>query len=191
MVRGPARSLKAIHGGQATHEKSAAPKIAGLLRGGLRPQASVAPAERRATRALLRRRRSRMRRRAALLTHVQPPKSHSNVPALGKNIAAQANREGVAARCPDPVAPNSRAVDLALLAYADRLLTALALTLVHTAKAPQAQVVSRLRSIPGVGPLRALVLLDAIHDIQRLPRGQAAVSSCRLVRCAQEAAGNR
>jgi hypothetical protein len=40
-VLGPARSLPASHGGQATHETIDAHTIAGRLRGGRRPQASV------------------------------------------------------------------------------------------------------------------------------------------------------
>jgi hypothetical protein len=47
-----ALSLQARHGGQATNDTIAAPTRAVLLRGGRLPQASVAPAPRRATRAL-------------------------------------------------------------------------------------------------------------------------------------------
>src|SRR5262249_8890113 len=49
----------------------------------------------------------------------------------------------------------------------------------------------RLRSIPGVGKILALVMLYEIHDIQRFPRVQDFVSYCRLVKCAKESAGKR
>jgi hypothetical protein len=65
-VRGPALSMPAMHGGTATHDQSDAHKMAALLRGGLLPHASVSPAARRATRALLRRRTPLRRNRAAL-----------------------------------------------------------------------------------------------------------------------------
>jgi hypothetical protein len=55
-VLGHALSMKAIHGGKANHEKIDAPTLAGLRRGGMRPQAYVDPAAMRATRDLLRRR---------------------------------------------------------------------------------------------------------------------------------------
>src|SRR5215216_4172752 len=55
-VLGHALSMTAIHGGKATNDKSDAHKSAGLLRGGLLPQASVSPAAMRATRDLRRRR---------------------------------------------------------------------------------------------------------------------------------------
>ena len=66
VVLGHALSMKAIHGGQATHDTIDAQNIAVLLRGGMLPQASVYPAEMRATRDLLRRRMPLMRTRAAL-----------------------------------------------------------------------------------------------------------------------------
>ena len=70
-VLGHALSMQAIHGGKAKNDQIDAQKIAVLLRGGRLPQAYVYPADRRPTRDLLRRRMSRVRQRAELLTHVQ------------------------------------------------------------------------------------------------------------------------
>jgi transposase len=190
-VLGHALYMKAIHGGKAKNDKIDAHKIAVLLRGGMLPQAYVYPAEMRATRDLLRRRMSLMRQRAALLTHVQNTNSQYNLPEIGKKLAYKANREGVAERFPDPAVQQSIEVDLALLNSYDRLLTELELSLVNTAKAHNAQIFYRLRSIPGVGKILALVLLYEIHDIHRFPRVQEFVSSCRLVKCAKESAGKR
>ena len=69
-VRGHALSMKAMHGGTAKNDTIDAPTIAVVLRGGLLPQASVSPAEMRATRDLLRRRMPLMRTRAELLAPV-------------------------------------------------------------------------------------------------------------------------
>lgn len=60
---GHALSRTAMHGGQATNDTLDAQTMAVGLRGGRWPQASVSPAERRATRALLRRRRPLSRTR--------------------------------------------------------------------------------------------------------------------------------
>ena len=49
--------MQAIHGGKATNDTIDSQTIAGLLRGGMLPQAYVSPAAMRATRDLLRRRR--------------------------------------------------------------------------------------------------------------------------------------
>src|SRR5437667_12698571 len=99
-VLGHALSRKAMHGGTATNDKIDAQKIAVLLRGGMLPQASVSPAEMRATRDLLRRRLPLTRQRAELLAHIQNTNSQYNLPEIGKKIAYKTNRGGVAARCP-------------------------------------------------------------------------------------------
>jgi len=65
-VLGHALYMKAIHGGKAKNDKIDAHKIAGLLRGGMIPQAYVYPAEMRATRDLLRRRCHLVHKRAEL-----------------------------------------------------------------------------------------------------------------------------
>jgi transposase len=190
-VLGHALYMNAIPGGKAKNARIDAQKIAMWLRGGMRPQAYVYPAAMRATRALLRRRMHLTRTRAELLAHSQNTNSQYNLPEIGKKLAYKANRDGVADRFPDPAVQKSIEVDLALIGHYDRLLTALELDLVQTAKAHEAQTFYRLRSIPGVGKILALVLLDEIHDIRRFPRVQEVVSSCRLVNCAKASAGKR
>jgi transposase len=191
LVLGHAAYMKAIHGGKAQNDQLNAPKMAVLLCGGMLPQASVYLAEMRATRDLRRRHMSLMRHRAALLTHVQHTHRQYHVPEIGQKLAYQANRDGVAERFPDPAGQQSLEVDLTRLGSYDRLLTAIERSLVHTAKAHNVQVFDRLRSIPGVGKVLALVLLYELHHIHRFPRVQACVSSGRLVKCARASAGQR
>ena len=111
-VLGHALYMKAIHGGKAQNDKLDAQKIAVLLRGGLLPQAYVYPAAMRATRDLLWRRMHLAHTRGELLAHVQKTNSQDNLPAIGKNIAYQANRDGVADRFADPAVHKRIAVDL-------------------------------------------------------------------------------
>src|SRR5262249_53424299 len=73
----------------------------------------------------------------------------------------------------------------------DELLRDVALTIVTTAKHPDAHTLDLLQTVPGIGKILSLVLLYAIHDVNRFPRGQDVVSSCRLVQCARESAGKR
>ena len=119
-VLGQALYMKAIHGGKAKNDRLDARKIAVLLRGGMVPQAYVYPAEMRATRDLLRRRLHLTRKRAELLTHIQQTNWQYNLPEMGKKIAYQANRGGVAERFPDPAVHKSVEVDLALLDFYDQ-----------------------------------------------------------------------
>jgi transposase len=190
-VLGHALYMKAIHGGKANNDNIDAHKIAVLLRGGMRPQAYVYPAAMRATRDLLRRRLPLTCKRAELLAHVQNTNSQYNLPEIGKKLVYKANREGVAERFLEPAVHKSIEVDLTLIGQYDRLLTDLELALVQTAKAHDAQTFYRLRSIPGVGKILALVLLYEIHDIHRFPHVQEVVSYGRLVKCAKESAGKR
>jgi transposase len=190
-VLGHARYMKAIHGGKANNDRIDAHNIAVLLRGGMLPQAYGYPAEVRATRDLLRRRMHLMRQLAELLAHIQNPNSPDNLPEIGKQLAYQANREGVATRFPEVAVQKSIALDLTLIDAYDRLLTDLERDLGQTAREHEAQTFYRLRSIPGVGKILALVLLYEIHDIHRFPRVQACVSYGRLVKCAKASAGKR
>ncbi len=190
-VLGHALYMKAIHGGKAKHDKIDAQKIAVLRRGGMLPQAYVYPADMRATRDLLRRRLHLVRHRAELLTHVQQTNSQYNLPEIGKKIAYQANRDGVAERFPDPAVQKSIEVDLTLIGHDDALLRDLELAIVTTAKQHDANTLYLLQTVPGIGKILSLVLLYAMHDIARFPRVQDFVSYCRLVTCAKESAGKR
>jgi transposase len=190
-VLGHALYMKAIHGGKAKNDRIDAQKIAVLRRGGMLPQAYVYPAAMRATRDLLRRRIHFMRKRAELLTQVQQTNSQDNLPAIGKKIAYKANRDGVAERFSDPAVHKSIEVDLALVGHYDQLLRDMELSILTTAKQHDANTLYLLRTVPGIGEILSLVLLDEIHDIQRFSRVQEFASYCRLVKCAKESAGKR
>ena len=191
VVLGHALSMQAIHGGKATHDTSDSQNIAVLLRGGMLPQASGSPAAMRAPRDLLRRRRPLMRTRAALLAHLQHTQSQDPLPEIGQQLASKGQRHGGAARVLAPAVQKSIEVALALMAHDDRLRNEVALPSVQTAKQHQAHALSRRPSVPGIGQIVRLVLLDEMHEITRFPRVQDVVSSCRLVKCAKESAGKR
>jgi transposase len=53
------------------------------------------------------------------------------------------------------------------------------------------QTYHRLRTIPGVGPILALVLLYEMHQVQRFERVGQFLSYARLVRCVHESAGKK
>jgi transposase len=190
-VLGHALSLQALPGGKATHDTSDAHQMAGLLRGGLLPQASVYPAEMRAPRDLWRRRLSLSRTRAALLAHIQHPHSQDTLPESGPKLASQAHRDGVAERFPAPAVQQSMAVALALIGSDAHLLSDVELPIVKAAQQHDAQTLSWLQTVPGIGTILRLVLLYEMHAIQRVPRGQAVGSSGRLVTWAKASAGKR
>jgi transposase len=190
-VLGHALYMKAIHGGKAKNDKIDAHKIAVLLRGGMIPQAYVYPAEMRSTRDLLRRRMHLMHKRAELLSHIQNTNHQYNLPEMGKKIAYKANREGVAERFAEGAVQKSIEVDLALIDHYDKLLNDVELYIVNTAKQHNVNAFYRLRSVPGIGKILALVILYEVQDIGRFPRVQDFVSYCRLVKCTKESAGKK
>jgi hypothetical protein len=158
-VLGHALSMKAMHDGKAKNAKIDSQKIGVLLRDGMLPRASVSPAQRRATRNLLRRRMHVMRKRAEILAHGHNTNRQYHLPELGKQIASKANRASVAAPFPEPAVQPRIEVALALLDYYDRLLRDLELSIVKTARPHEANTLYRLQTVPGGGTIFSLVLL--------------------------------
>jgi hypothetical protein len=132
-----------------------------------------------------------LRQRAALLGPVQKTNSQDHLPEIGKQLAYQGHRAGVAARFADPAVHQRSEVDLALMDADDRLLRELELAMVPTAKQHDANTFYRRQSVPGIGTILALVRLDEIHDLQRFPRVQEFVSDGRVVTGAKASAGTR
>jgi hypothetical protein len=190
-VRGPALSMHALHGGQATHDTSASPTRAARRRGGLRPQASGSPAARRVSRALLRRRRPRRRPRAALLAPIHHPTRQAPRPAMGPPRASQAHRAGGAERWPAPAVPKSLAVARALRDADAPRRPAVEGARGRLAPPPDPAPCSRWPAVPGRGPRRRRGRLSAIHASRRGPRGHDGLASCRLGTGAPASAGTR
>jgi transposase len=188
-VLGHALYMKAIHGGKTKNDKVDSHKIAGLLRGGMFPQAYVYPAEMRATRDLLRRRQYLVQRRAELLAHIQNTNSQYNLPALEKKLDRKANRVDVPKHFADVAVRKSIEVDLALLDELDALIKRLEAHIVREVKVHDPRSWWRLRSVPGIGEVLGLVMLYEIHDIERFAGAQNFCSYGRLVKCAKQSAG--
>ena len=132
-----------------------------------------------------------MRKRPDLLTHIQQTNRQYNLPDIGKKIGDKANRDGMAERFREPALQKSVTGDLALIGHDDQLLRDMELAVLKTAKQPETNTLYLLRTVPGIGEILGLVRLDEIHDIERVPRVQEFASYCRLVTCANEAAGKR
>ncbi len=190
-VLGHALYMKAIHGGKAKNDRIDAGQIARLLRGGTFPRADASPKGMREPRDLLRRRTYLVRKRAELLTHLQILNAPYNLAPVPKKLSFAANRteRDIAERCTDPSGPKSAAINLALIERRDELIGDLGLYLVRTAAVDAVQTVDRLRSIPGVGKVRALILLDEMHAAHRFGTAGQALAYAQLVRCAHASAG--
>jgi hypothetical protein len=132
-----------------------------------------------------------MRPRAALFSPVHQTTSQYHLPEIGPNLADPAHRGGVAERLAEAAGPKTIAVDLALLTDADELLRDRELSRLQTAKKHEANPRYLLPTVPGIGTILSLVLLDEIHDRARFPRVQDVVADGRLVTWAKASAGKR
>jgi transposase len=190
-VLGHALYMKAIHGGKAKDDDIDAAKIGRLLRGGNIPYAYVYPKGMRETRDLLRRRNYFVHQRAELITHIQITNAQYNLPPFGKKLIYAKNRAElkVAERFPDAHVRQSIAMDVAMIDHLDVQIADVELYLKRTVKVEDPHSYFLLQTIPGVGPILALVLLYEIHQIGRFQDAGDFLSYARLVRCQQRSAG--
>jgi transposase len=132
-----------------------------------------------------------MHTRAEWSAHIQNTgnQDHRGDP-LGR-IAKPQNRRGLLARFDHACVQKNIAVDLARVDCDDSLLAELERSIEKTAHSHDPVSLARLRTIPGVGNILALVMLYESEDIARFPRVQEFVSYCRLVKSARESHGKR
>ena len=190
-VLGHALYLKAIHGGKTKSDRIDSEKLAMLLRGGNFALSYVYPKEMRATRDLLRRRCTIVRRRSATLVHLQIVNHQQNLPAFEKKLSYKSNREGVVERFTGESVQRMVQLDLDLVNGYDEHIKQLDLYLEQHAKVDDADAFYRLMSIPGVGRILAMTMLYEIHDIQRFPTVGDFLSYARLVKGTNSSAGKQ
>jgi transposase len=189
-VLGHALGLKAIHQGKTKTDRIDAQKLARLLRGGNFTEAYVYPKPLRATRDLLRRRTHLVRQRAALLAHLQMTFLQYNLTPPAQKLCYAANRAGLDLSVfPDPSTRSMLAADLAIVTALYQQNKRLEAELVRTAKVHDPQTFHRLRTVPGVGPVLALILLYEVQSIDRFESEGRFLSYARLVGGVRESAG--
>jgi transposase len=191
-VLGHALYLKAIHGGKTKTDTIGAEKLARLLRGGTFAEAYVYPKPMRATRDLLRRRTYLVRKRAELLAHLQMTFLQYNLAPPAQKLCYAANRAGLdLAVFPDASTRSMLAADLAIVTALGQQVQRLEAELVRTAKVHDPQAFHRLRTVPGIGPVLALILLYEVHTIDRFADEGRFLSYARLVGGVRESAGKK
>jgi transposase len=190
-VLGHALYMKAIHGGKAKNDKLDSEKLARLLRGGNFPLAYVYPKEMRGTRDLLRRRTFLVRRRGELLAHIQNTFTQYNLPNRGGRGRDRLREDDWAAAFTDESLQFMLRSEAAVIERLDETIVKLESHLIRHAKIDDAVRFQLLRTIPGVGPVLALVMLYEVHDIERFAHVGQFVSYARLVACAHESAGKK
>ena len=130
-------------------------------------------------------------KRAEVVSHTVNTNSQYNLPPFGKKLIYARNRQAlqIADRFADASVRKSIELNLRLLDALDDLIGDVELYLERTVKVDDADTFYRLRSIPGVGKILALVLLYEIHDIQRFASEGMFLSYARLIRPLKTSAG--
>jgi transposase len=191
-VLGHALYLKAIHGGKTKTDVIDAQKLARLLRGGTFAEAYVYPKSMRATRDLLRRRTYFVRKRAELLAHLQMTFLQYNLAPPAQKLCYAANRAALdLAVFPDPSTRTMLRADLTVVNALAAQIKSLEAELIRTAKIHDPQTFHRLRTVPGIGPVLALILLYEVHTISRFADEGRFLSYARLVSGVRESAGKK
>lgn len=189
---GHALYMKAIHGGKTKNDKIDSLKIAKLLKGGNFPLAYAYPSQMRATRDLLRRRMYFVHIRSAIQAHIQLTNYQYNLPSFEKKIESKGNRVDIPERFRDPVVCKNVESDLATMDHFEALIKNLEAYIVRHAKDFDTRTYYRLKTVPGIGKILALVILFEVQDIQRFPTVGSFCSYARLVvKCPKESAGKR
>jgi transposase len=147
----------------------------------------------RETRDLLRRRLYLVHKRAELIAHLEILNAQNNLPPFGKKLSYAGNRAelDISKRFTDPSVRMSVTLDLQLIDKLDELIAKVELHLTRTAKVDDMQTYHRLRTIPGVGPILALVLLYEMHQVERFEHVGQFLSYARLAPCDHESAGKK
>lgn len=180
-VLGHALAMKAIHGGKTKNDKQDSLKIAMLLRGGNLPQAYVYPRKMRAQRDLARRRSYFVRRRAELQTHVRNTASQYNLRLPSGSLRSLCNQEGVADAFPDEASQLTIETDIATINALSGQIRRLETSLRKMAQIENPEMFYRLKSVPGIGDILAMVILYEIGNIQRFDGVGNFLSYARLV----------
>ena len=190
-VLGHALYMKAIHGGKAKNDRIDSEKIAGLVRGGMLPQAYVYPREMRATRDLMRRRLFFVQKRAELLGHVGMTHQQYNLPVPSNKLTYAANREKYDRPLGDDSAKRSIEADLVMIEHYTKEIRRLDDFIEKaTKKKPFAALqMSLLQTVGGIGEVLSQTMLYEIHDINRFPTVQQFSSYARLIKPKKTSAG--
>ena len=178
---GHALQMRAIHGSKTKNDKLDSLKIAMLLRGGNFPSAYVYPRATRAQRDLVRRRCYFTRQRAELQTHVRNTAAQYNLPIPKGQLRYPGNQDGVAESFPNCAARLTIEADLAMINALTCQITRLERRLTEMARFDDPETFFRLKAVPGIGDILALVILYEIGDLARFPSVGDFLSYARLV----------
>lgn len=190
-ILGHALYMRCIHGGKAKNDKIDSEKIARIIHGRNFPLAYAYPAKLRPIRDLMRRRSHLVHIKSEILSHITITNYQYNLTPLEKNIVHKSNRDGIPDHFQNLSVRLNVETDIAVVDALHAQITQLENYIMKHARNYDARMLYRLRTVPGIGKVLALIIMYEVLSIERFPTVQKFCSYCRLVKCASESAGKK
>jgi transposase len=180
---GHAYYMRAIASNKNKTDSIDAQSIADLMRANLFPLAYPYPEEMRAVRDLLRRRHYFVRIRSALYTHTQMTMHQQGIHSFNHSLLKdKVERENIIHNIENNMVQKNISTDLNFVKYLDKEIDVLEKSIIEMVKNQSHKEYVLLETIPGVGPMTALIIIYETHDISRFKTHQKYASYCRVVK---------
>lgn len=180
---GHAYYMKAIAGNKNKTDAIDAKTIADLMRANLFPLAYPYPEDMRTVRDLLRRRHYFVRIRSSLYTHSKMTLHQYAVHGFKASwIKDKAQREDIIQTLKNDIVQKNLSTDLDFVKYLDVQIDELEKLIIKMVKEQNRTEFILLQTIPGVGPMTALIIIYETHDISRFKTQQKYASYSRVVK---------
>jgi transposase len=189
-VLGHALYMSAIHGFKTKNDKTDSMQIAHLLRCNLIPPAYAYPREKRAVRALLRKRIGFVWKRAEILTSLS-----MGVMTLGHQPLNSTNKtrerwlKELKEVYIEPLDKISMEASMHMVKEFDIIIRKLDQAIAGHTRSNYLTEYNTIKTVPGIGRMLALIILYEVDDINRFSSVQDFLSYCRLVKGTVASAG--
>lgn len=129
--------------------------------------------------------------KSEILSHITITNYQYNLTPLEKNIVHKSNRDGIPDHFQNPSVRLNVETDIAVVDALHAQITQLENYIMKHARNYDARMLYRLRTVPGIGKVLALIIMYEVLSIERFPTVQKFCSYCRLVKCASESTGKK
>ena len=182
-VLGHAKYMKAVHQGKTKSDRIDSDKIARLTAAGMLPVAYAYPPEMRKVRDVLRRRLHLVRQRAGAKAHIKIVNSQYNLPLLERTTSSKKKRRQlVLEHFQDPDVAQIILADLEHIDALNKIIRSTESYVFRRGRDQNEELLSILKTVPGIGPILSLTLLYELHTASRFTTRQRFCSYARLIR---------
>jgi transposase len=180
---GHAYYMKAIHADKKKNDKIDAEKIANLLRAGLLPRAYACPLENRVVRDLVRHRHRLVYMRSRLLGQAkQTFYQYGHIDTKRNGLKAKKTRQATVDTLTEPCTHTITNTSMELTSLLDKEIALVEQQALNNVEQTRKEDLDLLMTIPGVGRIIALTILNETDTLARFRKRQDYASYCRLAK---------